>query len=44
MLVRLMYASRPAAGVDAEEVQAILRQSRSGNHEVGVTGWEARLA
>ena len=38
MLVRLMYASRAAAPVDAEELAAILRQSRSGNHEIGVTG------
>lgn len=38
MLVRLMYASRAAESVDTEELNAILRQSRSGNHEVGITG------
>jgi hypothetical protein len=38
MLVRLMYASRAAAGLDNEEVGAILRQSRTANARDGVTG------
>jgi hypothetical protein len=38
MLVRLMYASRAAAGLDNEEVAAILRQSRSANARDGITG------
>ena len=38
MLVRLMYASRAAAGVDPEELAAILRQSRSANPRHGITG------
>jgi hypothetical protein len=38
MLVRLMYASRAAPSVDAEELQTLLRQSRSGNAKLGVTG------
>jgi hypothetical protein len=38
MLVRLMYASRAAAGLDNEEVAAILRQSRAANARDGVTG------
>lgn len=38
MLVRLMYASRAAAGVDAEELANLLRQSRSGNAASGITG------
>ena len=38
MLVRLMYASRAAAGLDNEEVSAILRQSRAANARDGLTG------
>jgi hypothetical protein len=38
MLVRLMYASRAAAGLDNEEVSAILRQSRAANARDGITG------
>jgi len=38
MLVRLMYASRAAAGLDHEEVAAILRQSRAANARDGITG------
>lgn len=38
MLVRLMYASRIAAGVDQEELVAILRKSKAHNPTVGVTG------
>lgn len=38
MLVRLMYASRAATGMDQEELSAILRQSRSGNPALGITG------
>lgn len=38
MLVRLMYASRAADGMDPEELAAILRQSRSANPAHGVTG------
>lgn len=38
MLVRLMYASRAAAAVDQEEMQAILRRSRSENPALGITG------
>jgi len=38
MLVRLMYASRAAGAVDQEEVQTILRQSRSHNPPLGITG------
>ena len=38
MLVRLMYASRAAAGLDNEEVSAILRQSRASNAREGLTG------
>jgi hypothetical protein len=38
MLVRLMYASRAAAGLDNEEVAAILRQSRAANAREGITG------
>lgn len=38
MLVRLMYASRAAAGLDNEEVAAILRQSRTANARDGITG------
>lgn len=38
MLVRLMYASRVAGGVDAGQLTTILRQSRSGNPGIGITG------
>lgn len=38
MLVRLMYASRAAESVGAEELAAILRQSRRNNPLHGVTG------
>ena len=38
MLVRLMYASRAAPGLDNEEVTAILRKSRATNSREGLTG------
>ncbi|MFT3953818.1 MAG: BLUF domain-containing protein [Piscinibacter sp.] len=38
MLVRLMYASRAAASVGADELAAILRKSRQNNAGNGVTG------
>ncbi|MFO1328789.1 MAG: BLUF domain-containing protein [Rubrivivax sp.] len=38
MLVRLMYASRATAALDQEEVHSILRQSRTHNPPLGVTG------
>ena len=38
MLVRLMYASRAAAGMDPEELAAILRKSRTANAAHGITG------
>lgn len=38
MLVRLMYASRAAASVDADALAAILRKSKENNPGVGVTG------
>jgi hypothetical protein len=38
MLVRLLYASRAVPAVDQEELAAILRQSKSHNPAVGVTG------
>lgn len=38
MLVRLLYASRAAAAIDQEELQAILRQSRNANPARGITG------
>lgn len=38
MLVRLMYASRAATGMDPEELAAILRQSRKANPQHGITG------
>jgi hypothetical protein len=38
MLVRLMYASRAAAGLDNEELSAILRKSRAANARDGITG------
>ncbi len=38
MLVRLMYASRAADTVDADELHAILRQSKADNPRRGITG------
>lgn len=38
MLVRLMYCSRAAVGVDQEELAGILRQSRIDNAACGITG------
>jgi hypothetical protein len=38
MLVRLMYASRAARPVDADTLQAILRQSNANNPGRGITG------
>jgi hypothetical protein len=38
MLVRLMYASRAVAAVDADELHAILRQSKAANPKHGITG------
>ena len=38
MLVRLMYASRAAASVDADALAAILKRSRENNPRVGITG------
>lgn len=38
MLVRLMYASRATAAIDAEGIAAILRQSRGTNAREGLTG------
>jgi hypothetical protein len=38
MLVRLMYASRALPGLDQEELNAILRQSRTWNPKFGITG------
>lgn len=38
MLVRLLYASRAAAAVDADALAAILKQSKAHNPRVGVTG------
>jgi len=38
MLVRLMYASRATATMDAEAMSAILRQSRRHNPAAGITG------
>lgn len=38
MLVRLMYASRAAPTVDAEQLHAILRQSQAHNSAHGITG------
>jgi hypothetical protein len=38
MLVRLLYASRAASGVDADALPAILKRSREHNPQVGVTG------
>jgi len=38
MLVRLLYASRAAASVDADALAAILKQSKANNPGLGVTG------
>ena len=38
MLVRLLYASRAAASVDADALAAILKHSKEHNAKVGVTG------
>jgi hypothetical protein len=38
MLVRLMYASRALPSLDPEQAQAILKQSRTWNATLGVTG------
>jgi hypothetical protein len=38
MLVRLLYASRIAASVDATALAAIVRQSKANNAKAGVTG------
>jgi len=38
MLVRLTYASRAAAALDAEELAAILKTSRANNATAGITG------
>ncbi|MEN9420316.1 MAG: hypothetical protein RI988_3937 [Pseudomonadota bacterium] len=38
MLVRLMYASRAVPAIDHEELVTILRQSKSHNPVIGVTG------
>jgi hypothetical protein len=38
MLVRLLYASRAVPAIDHEELVTILRQSKSHNPTVGVTG------
>jgi hypothetical protein len=38
MLVRLLYASRAANGVDADALAAILKRSKEHNPQVGVTG------
>ena len=38
MLVRLLYASRPAAPLTTEVVDSILAQSRAHNPRLGITG------
>lgn len=38
MLVRLMYASRAAEGVNQDSLMTILRQSKAQNPALGVTG------
>ncbi len=38
MLVRLMYASRAVDSFGQEDLLAILRQSKAGNPEAGITG------
>jgi hypothetical protein len=38
MLVRLLYASRAASGIDNDLLESILAQCRAHNPELGVTG------
>ena len=38
MLVRLLYASRAAKAIDAEELEAILRHAKTHNQKAGITG------
>jgi hypothetical protein len=38
MLVRLVYCSRATPGLDQEELQGILKQSRANNAKLGITG------
>lgn len=38
MLVRLMYASRAAAAIDADEMQALVRHCKAANPKHGITG------
>ena len=38
MLVRLLFASRAAAQMDQDALQAILRQSKANNPALGITG------
>jgi hypothetical protein len=38
MLVRLLYASRAAAGITPDSLDAILQQSRRHNPQLGITG------
>jgi hypothetical protein len=38
MLVRLLYASRSVRPISAEDVEAILAQSRKHNPDLGITG------
>ncbi|MDQ6626895.1 MAG: BLUF domain-containing protein [Pseudomonadota bacterium] len=38
MLVRLLYASRPAASVNADAVASILKRSKEHNTATGITG------
>ena len=38
VLVRLLYASRPAAPINAVLTDAILRQARNNNAKLGITG------
>ena len=38
MLVRLLYASRAAKAIDAEELETILRHAKTHNQKAGITG------
>lgn len=38
MLVRLMYVSRAAPAVDADELHTLLKQCRANNPKTGITG------
>ncbi len=38
MLVRLLYASRPAVALDVATVESIMEQSRTNNPHQGITG------